>query len=168
MKYSKQGNQQGSTEQLSEEVVAINRVSKVVKGGKRMRFTALVVVGDRNGRVGCARGRASGVREAIEQAKARAQKQMISVPVVNSTIPHQVVGKFGAGKVMLKPAHPGTVIIASRAVRAVVESAGIRDILTKSLRSRNPYNLIYATMEGLKQLSTREEVERLRSRENEN
>jgi len=133
-----------------------------------MRFTALVVVGDRNGRVGCARGRASGVREAIEQAKARAQKQMISVPVVNSTIPHQVVGKFGAGKVMLKPAHPGTGIIASRAVRAVVESAGIRDILTKSLRSRNPYNLIYATMEGLKQLSTREEVERLRSRENEN
>jgi small subunit ribosomal protein S5 len=167
MEYSKQRNQQGSAEQLSEEVVAINRVTKVVKGGKRMRFTALVVVGNRNGRVGCARGRASGVREAIEQAKARAQKQMILVPVVNSTIPHQVVGKFGAGKVVLKPARPGTGIIASRAVRAVVESAGIGDILTKSLRSRNPYNLIYATLEGLKQLSTREEVERLRSRGNE-
>jgi len=154
-----------STEDRSdkpEKVVQIRRCACVVKGGRRFSFTALVVVGDGNGRVGWGYGKAVEVPLAVEKAVKSANRSMVSVPVVETTVPHQVVGRFGAARVLLLPARPGTGIIAGECVRSVVESAGITDILTKSFGSNNPMNLVKATFEGLGRLRTRDMVSRLR------
>jgi ribosomal protein S5, bacterial/organelle type len=148
---------------LMERVVHISRVAKVVKGGKRFSFSALVVVGDGNGRVGFAIGKAREVPQAIRKATDRAKRDMIFVPVIGETIPHEVFGRFGAGKVIMKPASLGTGVIAGGPVRAVVESAGIHNILTKSLGTSNPHNVIKATLNGLSQLISPEEKIRMRS-----
>ena len=145
-----------------EKVVKIKRCAAVVKGGRRFSFAAMVVIGDGKGRVGWGYGKANEVPPSVQKAVKQAERKMVEVPVTEGTIPHQVIGRFGAGQVILLPAHPGTGIIAGASVRAVCEAAGLHDVLTKSFGSTNPVVLVKATIEALKQLRTKEQIETLR------
>jgi len=147
---------------LKDQVISINRVTKVVKGGKNLSFAALVVVGDESGHVGFGTGKAREVPIAIKKAIEAAKKALIRVPLIQNTLPHQLIGKYGAGRVMVKPASEGTGVIAGGAVRAIMECAGIADILTKSLGSTNPHNMVLAALDGLQQLTTVEQIARER------
>jgi len=149
---------ESTTREIKDQVIAINRVTKVVKGGKNLSFSALVVVGDRHGRVGYGMGKAKEVPAAIKKGVDKAKRDMIQVPMSGSTVPHAVMGTFGAGMVMIKPAQEGTGVIAGGPVRAVMESAGIKDVVTKSLGSTNPSNIVKAVFQGLLQLRTPAEV----------
>lgn len=150
--------------QFVDKVVSINRVAKVVKGGRRFRFSAIVVVGDGQGRVGAGLGKAQEVPEAIRKALENAKKEMIQVPILNNTIPYAVTGQYGSGKVLLRPAAEGTGVIAGGPVRAVVEVSGIKNVLTKCLGSHNPHNAVKATMDALRQLASPEQVAQRRNR----
>ena len=160
----KQARIEADTLDIQEKVVHLNRVAKVVKGGRTFRFSALVVVGDGNGHVGCGMGKAAEIPDAIRKGIDDAKKNMITVPMYNSTIPHEIIGEYGAGRVLLKPAAEGTGVIAGGPARAVLELAGIRDIRTKCLRSNNPKYVVAATIEGLASLKSVEEVAQLRGR----
>ena len=144
--------------ELKEKVVALNRVTKVVKGGRHMRFSAVVIVGDENGHVGVGSGKAAEVPEAIKKAIQEAKKNLVEVPIVNTTVPHEYIGKFGSASVMLKPAAIGTGLIAGGSVRPVLELAGYKNIRTKVIGTNNPRNVVYATIEGLKSMQTAESV----------
>ena len=151
-------------EELKEKVVALNRVAKVVKGGRNFRFSAVVVVGDENGHVGVGNGKAAEVPDAIKKAIEEAKKNLVEVPIVGTTIPHEYVGKFGSAKVMLKPAVEGTGVIAGGSVRPVLELAGYKNIRTKVIGTNNPRNVVYATIEGLKSMQTIEQVAKKRGK----
>ena len=150
--------------EFKEKLVAVNRVSKTVKGGRNMRFSALIVIGDEKGRVGMGMGKAVEIPEAIRKAVEDAKKHLVTVPIVGTTIPHEVIGKYGTGKVVLMPAPEGSGVIAGGPARAVIESVGIKDIITKSYGTNNPINVVKATIEGLSRLKTIEEVARLRGK----
>ena len=158
------GKYERGASEYEERVVALNRVSKTVKGGRVMKFAALVVIGDQKGTIGVGQGKAAEVPDAIRKAIEDAKKNLVTISLKGSSIPHETIGEFGAGRVLLKPAAPGTGVIACGAVRAVVEVAGIKDIRTKCLRSRNPQNVVNATVEGLKSLRTAEQVAAVRGK----
>lgn len=156
--------QQENTSELKEKVVAINRVAKVVKGGRTFRFSAVVVVGDENGHVGVGNGKASEVPDAIKKAIEDAKKNLVEVPIVGTTIPHEFIGEFGSANVMLKPAAEGTGVIAGGSVRPVLELAGYKDIRTKVIGTNNPRNVVYATLKGLQSMQTVEQVAKKRGK----
>ncbi len=163
----KKGRQQGESffaeePELAERVISVNRVSKVVKGGKRFSFNALVVVGDGKSKIGCGFGKANGVPEAINKATQQAKKHIFTVSLDGTTIPHEIIGCFGASRIILRPASPGTGVIAGGSARPVLDLGGVKDVLTKSMGSNNPINLVRATLQGLQSLKTKEDVEKRR------
>ncbi len=164
MKTNKKSPRNNEPQFAVEKIVDTNRVAKVVKGGRNFSFNATVVVGDKNGRIGVGRGKANEIVDAIRKAKERAGRSMFTIPVVKGTIPHEIIGKFSGSRIMLKPAAPGTGVIAGGPARAILEAAGIENILTKSLGSNTPANVVRATVNGLKELRTIQEVAALRGK----